>query len=199
MCPRTKKHRPPIIFLSARSGRLDSSSRTGSAVLSSFLDSAIVLAEPVRMPKKKAAVRNPWTKDDVRELRAHSKAGTPAAKVTTALKRTEGGVCQRQDRLALGSGTDGSCSSRGDPLFELRPLLTDFVEEPQSGTAAVAVNGDCQRGKVGPQRLKRRRSAREAGRASPISANSGRWRPVGTRPSPRSDPADAIDRALGYA
>ena len=44
------------------------------------------------MPKKKAPARKPWTKDDVRELRAHSKAKTPVAQVAKALKRTEGAV-----------------------------------------------------------------------------------------------------------
>jgi hypothetical protein len=36
MCPRTMKHRPPIIFLSATSVPPDSSSRTRSAVFSSY-------------------------------------------------------------------------------------------------------------------------------------------------------------------
>jgi hypothetical protein len=41
------------------------------------------------MPKKKIiAMRNPWTKDDVRELKAHSKAKTPVAEVAKPLKRT---------------------------------------------------------------------------------------------------------------
>ena len=38
------------------------------------------------MQKKKTPVRKPWTKDDVPELRAHSKAKTPVAQVAKALK-----------------------------------------------------------------------------------------------------------------
>jgi len=56
------------------------------------------------MPKKMAAVRNPWTKGDVRELRAHSKARTPVAKVAKALKRTEGAVRQKAKSIGIGLG-----------------------------------------------------------------------------------------------
>jgi hypothetical protein len=56
------------------------------------------------MPKKKAAVRAPWTKDDVRELRGHSKAKTPVAKVAKALKRTEGAVRQKAMTIGIGLG-----------------------------------------------------------------------------------------------
>ena len=34
--------------------------------------------------KKNTAVRKPWTKEDVRELKAHSKAKTPVEKLTKA-------------------------------------------------------------------------------------------------------------------
>jgi len=54
------------------------------------------------MSKKKTPGRKPWTEDDVRELKAHSKAKTPVAKVAKALKRTEGAV--RQKALAIGIG-----------------------------------------------------------------------------------------------
>ena len=56
------------------------------------------------MPKKKVAVRNPWTKDDVRELKAHSKAKTPVAKVAKALKRTESAVRQKAQAIGVGLG-----------------------------------------------------------------------------------------------
>jgi hypothetical protein len=54
------------------------------------------------MPKNKPLARKPWTKEDVRELRAHSKAKTPVAKVAKAMKRTEGAV--RQKAMAIGIG-----------------------------------------------------------------------------------------------
>ena len=56
------------------------------------------------MPKKKAVFRSPWTKDDVRELKAHSKAKTPVAKVAKALKRTEGAVRQKAKAIGIGLG-----------------------------------------------------------------------------------------------
>jgi len=54
------------------------------------------------MPKKTTPARKPWTKDDVRELKAYSKAKTPVPKVAKSLKRTEGAV--RQKALAIGIG-----------------------------------------------------------------------------------------------
>ena len=59
---------------------------------------------PVHMPKRKATVRNLWTEDDVRELRAHSKARTPVAKVAKAMKRTEGAVRQKAKMIGIGLG-----------------------------------------------------------------------------------------------
>ena len=47
------------------------------------------------MPKKKTPVRSPWTKDDIRQLKAYSKARTPVVEVAEAMKRTEAAVRQR--------------------------------------------------------------------------------------------------------
>lgn len=47
----------------------------------------------------KRIVRKPYTKDDVRKLKAHSKARTPLKKVTKEMKRTEGSL--RQKALSL--------------------------------------------------------------------------------------------------
>jgi hypothetical protein len=55
------------------------------------------------MPKKKTPVRSPWTKDDIRQLKVHSKARTPAVAVAKAMKRTEAAVRQSVRRMA------GSC------------------------------------------------------------------------------------------
>ena len=41
-----------------------------------------------------------WTKDDVRDLKAHSKSKTPVAKISKLTKRSEGAI--RQKALALG-------------------------------------------------------------------------------------------------
>ncbi|MET3997936.1 hypothetical protein ABID65_009619 [Bradyrhizobium sp. S3.9.2] len=52
--------------------------------------------------KTKKAVRREWTKSDIKELRAHSKACTPVAKIAKMTKRTEGSL--RQKALVLGFG-----------------------------------------------------------------------------------------------
>jgi hypothetical protein len=54
--------------------------------------------------KKNTAVRKPWTKEDVRELKAHSKARTPVEKVGKALKRTPGAVRVKATSLGIGLG-----------------------------------------------------------------------------------------------
>ena len=56
------------------------------------------------MPKKKTAVRNPWTKDDLRQLKAHSKTRTPVVEVAKAMKRTEAAVRQKAKTIGLGLG-----------------------------------------------------------------------------------------------
>ena len=56
------------------------------------------------MPKKKTQARKPWSKEDVRELKAHSKAKTPVAKVAKAMKRTEGAVRQKAKTIGIGLG-----------------------------------------------------------------------------------------------
>jgi hypothetical protein len=56
------------------------------------------------MPKKKTPVRNPWTKEDLRQLKAHSKKKTPAAEVAKAMKRTEAAVRQKANTIGVGLG-----------------------------------------------------------------------------------------------
>jgi hypothetical protein len=56
------------------------------------------------MAKKKALARTPWSKEDLRELKAHSKAKTPVAQVAKATKRTEGAVRQKAKTIGLGLG-----------------------------------------------------------------------------------------------
>jgi hypothetical protein len=56
------------------------------------------------MPKKKTLARTPWTKENVRELKVHSKAKTPVAKVAKAMKRTEGAVRQKAQTIGIGLG-----------------------------------------------------------------------------------------------
>jgi hypothetical protein len=57
-------------------------------------------SEGIPMARKaKRIVRREYTKADVKELRAHSKARTPVAKIAEQMKRTEGSL--RQKALAL--------------------------------------------------------------------------------------------------
>ena len=56
------------------------------------------------MAKKKTLVRAPWTKEDIRALKAHSKSKTPAVEVAKAFKRTEGAVRQKAKTLGVGLG-----------------------------------------------------------------------------------------------
>src|SRR5262249_56466856 len=46
--------------------------------------------------------RRPWSKEDVRELRAHSRSKSPVKKIVRAMKRTAGALRQKgtQPRLA---------------------------------------------------------------------------------------------------
>jgi hypothetical protein len=53
------------------------------------------------MPKKKTPVRNPWTKDDLRQLKVHSKTRPPVVEVAKAMKRTEAAVRQKAKTIGL--------------------------------------------------------------------------------------------------
>ena len=50
--------------------------------------------------KPKTRKRVAWSKEHVRDLKAHSRAKTPVSKISRALKRTEGAI--RQKALILG-------------------------------------------------------------------------------------------------
>ena len=52
----------------------------------------------------KKRVRCEYTKEDVRELRAHSNAKTPVAKIAKATKRTEGSLRQKARALGISLG-----------------------------------------------------------------------------------------------
>jgi hypothetical protein len=59
----------------------------------------------VAMAKKtKKIARREYTKADVRELRAHSKARTPVPKIAKLMKRTEGSLRQKALKLGIGLG-----------------------------------------------------------------------------------------------
>jgi hypothetical protein len=54
--------------------------------------------------KRKTVVRREYTKADVKELRAHSKAKTPLAKIAKLTKRTEGSLRQKALKLGIKLG-----------------------------------------------------------------------------------------------
>jgi len=54
--------------------------------------------------KAKQPVRKTWSKEDVRDLKAHSKARTPVEKISKAMKRTVGGLRQKALLLGIGLG-----------------------------------------------------------------------------------------------
>jgi len=54
--------------------------------------------------KAKRVVRREYTRADVKELRAHSKAKTPVAKIAKLTKRTEGSLRKKALTLGIGLG-----------------------------------------------------------------------------------------------
>jgi len=58
----------------------------------------------VAKKSKKKIVRREYTKADVKELRAHSKARTPLATIVKLTKRTEGSLRQKALKLGIGLG-----------------------------------------------------------------------------------------------
>ena len=52
----------------------------------------------------KRRIRKEWTKDDVRDLKTHSRAKTPVAKISKAMKRTIGALRQKAYSLGLSLG-----------------------------------------------------------------------------------------------
>jgi hypothetical protein len=53
---------------------------------------------------KKTVLRREYTKADVKELRAHSKAKTPVARIAKLTKRTEGSLRQKALKLGIRLG-----------------------------------------------------------------------------------------------
>jgi len=54
--------------------------------------------------KAKKVVRREWTKEDIKELKTHSKAKTPVAKISKATKRTIGALRAKAVVLGIGLG-----------------------------------------------------------------------------------------------
>jgi hypothetical protein len=52
----------------------------------------------------KKIVRRPYTRDDIKELRTHSKARTPVAKISKAMKRTVPSLRNKAVQLGISLG-----------------------------------------------------------------------------------------------
>jgi hypothetical protein len=61
-------------------------------------------AKTVKLAKSARRVIKPWTKEDVKRLKAHSRARTPVAKVSKEMKRTVGALRRRAGILGVGLG-----------------------------------------------------------------------------------------------
>jgi hypothetical protein len=53
---------------------------------------------------RKTSKRREWTKADLRELKDHSKARTPVAKISKLTKRSAGALRQKALHLGIGLG-----------------------------------------------------------------------------------------------
>jgi hypothetical protein len=62
--------------------------------------------------KKTSAHRTPWTKENVRELKGHSKARTPLPEIAKKMKRTERALRRKAGILGIGLGHNAELSSR---------------------------------------------------------------------------------------
>ena len=62
------------------------------------------MAKKTSKKAKKKIIRREYTKADVKELRAHSKARTPVDKIAKLTKRTVGSLRQKALKLGIGLG-----------------------------------------------------------------------------------------------
>ena len=66
---------------------------------------AKTVAKSAAKPAKKGKItRREYTKEDIKELRAHSKARTPVAEIARLTKRTVGSLRQKALKLGIGLG-----------------------------------------------------------------------------------------------
>jgi len=56
------------------------------------------------MAKAKKTVRREYTRDDIKALKAHSKARTPLAKISKELKRSPAALRNKASQLGIGLG-----------------------------------------------------------------------------------------------
>ena len=94
--------RPTSIEGMVHEYKADSLNRIGSTRAATIATS--IRPREQAMPKKKTPARNPWTKEDLRQLKAHSKTRTPVVEVAKAMKRTKSAVRQKAKTIGVGLG-----------------------------------------------------------------------------------------------
>jgi len=77
---------------------------SGRPFCSRWSTASQILREHRLVAQKKTAHGAPWTKEDVRELRAHSKARTPLPEIAKKMKRTERALRRKAGILGIGLG-----------------------------------------------------------------------------------------------
>jgi hypothetical protein len=72
--------------------------------MAKFAKKVVKSKKMTKAAKNARRVIKPWTKEDFRTLKAHSKARTPAAEVSKVMKRTVGALRRKAGILGLGLG-----------------------------------------------------------------------------------------------
>ena len=65
---------------------------------------AFELAEDLLVAQKRSRQVTPWTNEDVRDLKAYSKARTPITVIANKMKRTEAALRRKAGILGIGLG-----------------------------------------------------------------------------------------------
>jgi hypothetical protein len=79
-------------------------SRTSNALLMLPTTYDLFPEQQSVLKKKTSAHGSPWTKEDVRELKTHSKARTPLPEIAKKMKRTERALRRKAGILGIGLG-----------------------------------------------------------------------------------------------
>ena len=79
------------------------------------------------LKKKTSAHGSPWTKEDVRELRTHSKARTPLPEIAKKMKRTERALRRKAGSSALVSAIIAELCFRGSRLDRICKATGGFL------------------------------------------------------------------------
>jgi hypothetical protein len=65
---------------------------------------SVKTVKSAKSAKSARRIVKPWTKEDFRALKAHSKARTPVVKISKVMKRTVGALRRKAGILGIGLG-----------------------------------------------------------------------------------------------